>query len=116
MIKFSNQTVIDYSYDESAEMEEWLVKHFGSEGVHWVTYVKPRSAFAYVIEFAQPAHQMLFELRFSDSAKCYASVADYKVGYAKDLEAAKNEFSNAVTRIQDYRIQDYRKPYSGDKS
>jgi len=100
---------MDFSYDQSAEMEEWLVEHVGSEGELWVAYLKPRSAYAYVIEFAQVTHQMLFELRFSDSAKCYASVAEYEAGRAADLEAVKNEFTNAVTRIQHYRKQ-----YSGD--
>jgi len=105
LIKFSNQTVIDFSYDQSAEMEEWLVKHFGPEGELWAAYLKPRSVYAYVIEFAQVTHQMLFELRFSDSAKFYASIADYEAGRAADLEAVKKDFSNAVARIQDYRKQ-----------
>jgi len=100
LIKFSNQTVIDFSYDHSAEMEEWLVKHFGHEGELWVDYLKPRSAYAYVIEFAQVTHQMLFELRFSDSAKFYASIADYEAGRASDLEAVKEEFTAHVIGLQ----------------
>lgn len=111
MIKFSNQSVIDFSYDQSAEMEEWLVKHFGSEGELWVAYLKPRSTYAYVIEFSQVTHQMLFELRFSDSAKCYASIAEFEIGRAADREAQEAKFPNAATRIEQYRKK-YRNLFS----
>lgn len=65
-IKFENVSITKFTTTKQVELKKWLHQTFGQDQTKWICYVNSEYTDALVYEFADPAKQTLFQLRFSD--------------------------------------------------